>query len=242
MPMFLRRMEQFFRWIPVLTCVCTALYGFAPEANAQAYPQVDVSVSVCTSPIPFVPGGSGIVALTVHNEGPDAAGNAEISPFSIDVIQQAFIVTSHPPPYRITDSVSGCFIMETITEPLPDGNIALVWEFYFDVIASGESRTCTFGIEFYPGTRETFTTSWFASPGYHEDDLNLTNNRANYTFTAPAAFVPTSSWHALVAMSVGFLVMAFIFQRKSSCVEARTDHAGHRSAAYGPARTEPTGS
>jgi hypothetical protein len=176
--------------------------------EAQTYARVDVSVSVSVAPVPFAPGGRSTVSLTIHNAGPDAAGTANPGPYAIDVIQRGFIITHFPPPYEIRNPVAGCRITETITEPLPNGDIGLVWEFYFDVLQAGASRTCTFDIEFYPFTRDSFTTGWLANPGYHEIDSNPDNNRVSYTFRAAAVPIPATSGFSLLMLTIGLFALA----------------------------------
>jgi len=192
-------------------------HAFTASAGTL-HPQVDLYVSVSTDPVPFVPGGRGTVALTLHNAGPDAAGTTFPGTYAIDVIQSGFIITSHPPPYEIRGPVEGCFIAETITEPLPNGDIGLVWEFYFDVVSPGASRTCTFGIEFYPSTRDSFTTSWIAvSP--NDEDTNPGNNRVHYTFAAPPVSIPTASSRGLIGLGISLLVMSWIACRNRVRIE-----------------------
>jgi hypothetical protein len=187
----------------------SAILTFPAQAAAGARPQVDLSVAVSTTPVPFVPGGRGTVTLTVHNAGPDTAGVPYLGAYAIDVIQQAFIVTSSPPPYEIRDPVSGCTITETITEPLPDGSIALIWEFYFEIIPPNVSRTCTFDIEFYPFTRESFETGWRAIVDSNEDDLNLANNQVDYIFRPPPTVIPTLSRPGLAALCISLLALVW---------------------------------
>ena len=194
------------------TALCL-LMSTMVSVPAGALPQVDLSVSVSTTPVPYVPGGHGTVTLTVHNAGPDAAGTTFPGPYAIDVIQDGFTITHNPPPYEIRAPVIGCLITETITEPLPDGNIGLIWEFYFDVIPAGGSRTCTFDIEFYPSTRQSFTTGWLAViPS--DNDTNPNNNRVNYTFLAGTQQVPAITNPGLLVLAIGLLFLAWAFRRR----------------------------
>ena len=190
----------------------SALVVFPLAAGAGVHPQVDLSVQVTTAPVPFVRGERGTVSLTLHNAGPDSAGTTYPGTYAIDVIQSGFIITTHPPPYEIRGPVDGCFIAETITEPLPNGDIALVWEFYFDVGAPNASRTYTFGIKFYSSTQDSFPTSWIAvSP--NDDDTNPDNDRVQYTFLAPPVSIPEASSRGLAALVVGLIVIGLSARR-----------------------------
>jgi len=184
--------------------VAGAILTVSGAARAGARPRVDLSVQIAATPVPFARGGRSTVSLTLHNAGPDSAGTTYPGTYAIDVIQSGFIVTAQPPPYEIRGPVDGCFIAETITEPLPNGDLALVWEFYFDVVAADASRTCTFDIEFDPSTRRSVPASWIAvSP--NDDDTNPDNDRVHYTFLGPPVAIPATSLGGLVALLVGVI-------------------------------------
>jgi hypothetical protein len=137
-----------------------ALFALPASATAGTRLQVDLSLQVSTTPVPFVPGGYGTVALTLHNVGPDTAGGTLSGQESINVYEDQFIITVQPPPFEVRDPVAGCRMERFVSEPLPNGDIGLVLAFYFGPIPAGESHTCTYAIEFHPSTRESFITGW----------------------------------------------------------------------------------
>lgn len=177
---------------------------------------LSTSLSVTVTPPIFVPGGRNTVALTVHNAGPDTAGTIPgVSP-SIFVYQDIFIITTQPPPYEIVSPADGCWIERFVGEPLPDRNIALSFGHYFESIPAGQSRTCTYDIEFYSSTRASFPTGWLVRTP-NDDDKNPSNDRLDYTFAtaplAPAAPVPTGSTLTWLVLGLGLLTATTIHKR-----------------------------
>jgi len=176
-------------------------------ATAGTRPQVDLSLEVTTTPVPFMPGGHGTVTMTIHNAGPDTAG-ATIPNFdTIVVFEKGFIITTQPPPFTIPVQGVGCIIDTAVTEPLPNGDIGLVYIFYFDPIAAGESRVCTYGINFFPFTRDSFATYWHVTSS-NDDDTDPSNDRVDYVFQAPPDSIPALSWQWLIALGAGLLALA----------------------------------
>ena len=108
----------------LLTGICTPGLG-SIQAFAGTPAQVDLSLGVVVSPKTFVPGGRNTIALTVHNGGPDVAGGNTSS--SIDVYGEGYIITTQPPPFEVVAPIEGCWIERAVSEPLPDGNIALLF-------------------------------------------------------------------------------------------------------------------
>jgi hypothetical protein len=193
----------------------SAFFTFSAAAAVGTRPQVDLSLEVTTNPVPFVPGGRGTVTLTVHNAGPDTAG-ATIPNFdTIVVFQNEFIITTQPPPFWLLTQGVGCIIDTYLSDPLPNGDIALVYIFYVDPIAAGESRVCTYDIEFYPSTRDSFATHWFVTSS-NDDDTDPGNNRVDYVFQAPAASIPTASRHGLIALGFCLLLTGWIWRGRMS--------------------------
>lgn len=168
-------------------------------------PQVDLSVVASTVPPTFTAGGRNTVALTVHNAGPDPAGTTTAPTPSVLVFGGDFVVTSQPPPYEVVVPADGCGVERFVTEPLPDGNIRLVFVYYFDSIDAGQSRTCTFDVQFYPSTHESFGNRW--QVGSFDEETSPSDNTLDYAFiVAPASpsAVPDlpAPWVLLLASSM----------------------------------------
>lgn len=155
--------------------------------------QTDLSLSVAVTPSTFVAGERNRVALTVHNAGPDQAGGGTES--SISVASEFYIINTRPPPYEVVEETAqGCWVERFVTEPLPDNSIALLFAYYFDSIPAGQSRTCTYEIEYYPSTRPPLPLEWTVSTWYTDIDPNPSNNTLRYTLEAPPAVpVPSGS-------------------------------------------------
>jgi hypothetical protein len=181
------------------------------QAIAGTRPQVDLSVSVSTTPVPFVPGGVGTVTMTVYNAGPETAGATLQNQRSIIVYEKPYDVVGQPPPFLFFEPAVGCSAYAEFSEyipGLPGGGITLLNSYYFDSIADGQSRTCTYRIEFLPTTQESFATYWRVHTT-NDDDINPDNNRFDYTFVATPSKasipVPTSSAISLLILSAGLL-------------------------------------
>jgi hypothetical protein len=157
------------------------------------------------TPPTFVPGGHGTFTMTVHNAGPDAAGTTSFG--NIRVYGNGFTVTTNPPPFELAIwPIEGdCSIERAVTEPLPDGNIGLVFIYYFGVIPAGESRSCSGGIDFYPSTRANFSTSWLVDGFPNNHDTNPANDRVDYVFRVRPTTIPALSPVGLVALALGLL-------------------------------------
>jgi len=171
-----------------LTCVASV------SAIAGARPQVDLSVSVTTSPEPFVPGGIVTVTMTVHNAGPDTAGATLPNQRSIIILEKAYDIVDRPPPFVLLEPATGCSAYAHVSEPIPGvpgGGIAFLFSYYFDAIGPGESRTCIYRVRFLPSTQEDFATDWLTTSP-NDDDINPSNNRFDYTFVAAEPPAPVA--------------------------------------------------
>lgn len=199
--------------------LCFAMMLMRAEAMAGTSPvQADLELSVSVTPSVFSPGSRGTVALTLHNHGPDAAGTGA---FDTLVYQRGFRleVPSDRPPYEIREPVTGCFIASELVGPFPDFSFGLVWAYYFGVIPAGESRTCTFAIEFYPRPFESFDTFWRAS--LYTEDPNPSNDRADYRFVAGTPYVapipvPATDWPGMAGLLIGLSWLTWRRQGLSS--------------------------
>lgn len=176
-------------------------------AWAGSRPQVDLSIEVNVSPPDFVPGGRNTVTMMIRNAGPDTAGATVPNQDTINVYQGDFIVTTRPPPFEIAEPVAGCWIERFVSEPTEDWNILLTFIFRFGPIPAGESRTCTYDIQFYPDTRRSFPTGWLlTSP--NDDDTDRSNNRFDYEFRARPVSIPTLSPISSALLGFGLLWLA----------------------------------
>lgn len=201
-------------------------YGFGLftiPAGAGTRPKVDLSVSVTTTPVPFVPGGIGTVTMTVHNAGPETAGATLPNQKLVIVLEKPYDIVTQPPPFLLFEPAVGCSAYAQESEPipgLPGGGITLLFSYYFDAIAPGESRTCTYRVEFLPTTQADFATYWdTTSP--NDDDIDQNNDRFNYTFIAPAApsvsaSVPALSLVGLCMLCVGLSLTGLLVPRRLS--------------------------
>lgn len=183
------------------------------QAIAGTRPQVDLSASVSTTPVPFIPDGIGTVTMTVHNAGPDAAGSTLPEMREIVVLEKPYDVVGQPPPFVLFEPAVGCSAYAEFSEyipGLPGGGIKLLNSYYFDDIAPGESRTCTYRIQFLPSTQEGFETYWRVTDSANDDDINPDNDRFDYTFIAAPSQasipVPTLSAISLLILSAGVLL------------------------------------
>jgi hypothetical protein len=177
--------------------------------GAQTHVQVDLSVSVSMTPPTFVPGGHGTFTVTVHNAGPDTAGSASPGLGGVAVFGSFFDVTTSPPPFYLVDFTDGdCWIDIFETEPLPDGSIALSYDYYFGAIPPGESRSCTSGIVFGPSTNSSFSTHWQLAGSPNYDDVNPANDRVDYVFRVRPTTIPALSSLPLVMLIFSLLLSA----------------------------------
>jgi hypothetical protein len=187
-------------------------------ATAGTSVEADLAVGVSVVPSVFGPGSRGTVALTLHNLGP-GSGDPDMGVFANWVFQRGFRleVPSDRPPYEIRGPVSGCSIVEEIVGPFVDLSFGLVWTYYFQVLQPGESRTCTFQIEFYPRAFDSFDTHWRTATS--PTDPNPENNRVDYRFVFGAPYtepipVPATNWQGLSLLLVGMGGLAFAQRRQ----------------------------
>lgn len=197
-----------------------ALGLWSPMSFAGESAQVDLSVSVSMTPATFVPGGHGTFTVTVHNAGPDTAGDfPDLG--NVFVYGGDFIVTNQPSPFELVEPWSDeCWIERAVTEPLPDGNIALLFIYYFGSVPAGESRSCTTGIEFYPSTRNSFLSTWEAyTPS--ELDIDQTNDEIEYVFRLRPTAVPVTSPTALILLGLCLVGVAGLACRRTAALRPK---------------------
>ena len=133
--------------ISVLFAAACTLSVPSIQAVAGVRPQVDLSVSVITTPVPLVPGGIGTARITVYNAGPETAGATLPNQRSIIVYEKPYDVVAQPPPFLFFEPAVGCSAYSEFSEyipGLPGGGITLLNSYHFDSIAPGELRTCTY--------------------------------------------------------------------------------------------------
>jgi hypothetical protein len=189
-----------------------ALNTLSLPAMAGNRPQVDLSVSVSTTPERFVADGIATVTMVVHNAGPDTAGGVLPNEPYIIVYEKPYDIVTRPPPFILPEPSTGCtaYVEESEYIPgLPGGGITLMFSYWFDVIPSGQSRTCTYRVQFLPSTLESFETRWIVRTS-NDDDVNESNNRFDYTFVAAslhaAVSVPALSLYSLVLLGFSLLL------------------------------------
>ncbi len=176
---------------PTFCSLICVLPSIALAGSSQ--PNVDLSLGVSITPSEFTQNGRQTVSLTVYNAGPDVAGSIPGTSASIYVAEDAFYITDTiSPPFNVVAPISGCYVDTFITEPLPDNRVAFLYIFNFDPIAAGSSRTCTYDIAYYPGTRNSFPSGWTVYT-VNDTDTNPTNDYLPNVFTAAPASVPAMS-------------------------------------------------
>jgi len=189
------------------------------QTLAGSRPQVDLSIEVSVTPEQFVAGGISIVTLRVHNEGPDVAGGVYPNEQTIIVLEKPYDIVGGPPPFIIPEAGDGCtvYVEESEYIPgLPEGGITLMWSYWFDAIAPGESRTCTYRAHMLETTTESFDSYWRVYAPT-DDDTDPDNNRVDYTFVAAprAAVVPVPGLSSMALIVLGMmLVLAASMHRK----------------------------
>lgn len=212
-------------WIAGGLVSCLAASLQPARAGDVGAAQIDVSISVSVTPSSFQPGERGTVTLTLENAGPDAAGVAQAGdPLANFVIGPGFRLptTWDWGPFDILwSAVSGCVATYDVIGPgpPPDFFFALVFQFYFEVIPPGESRVCTFDIQFLPEPFETFESKWTYVVRGTQQDTNPANNEIFYTIVAGAPYVPPepapvlSLW-TLTGLALGMFALACAHRRR----------------------------
>jgi hypothetical protein len=207
--------------------ICVGLWAFLTcmasiPAAAGTRPQVDLSVSVTTSPVPFVPGGIVTVTMTVHNAGPETAGAMLPNQQSIVILEKPYDLVDHAAPFVLFEPATGCNAYAHVPDPIPGvpgGGLALLFTYYFDAIGPGQSRTCVYRLRILPSTQADIATYW-ETLNPNEDDINPSNNRFDYTFIAaeppaPVA-VPALSPIAGFLLGIGLLLTPMFFRTDRS--------------------------
>jgi hypothetical protein len=202
----------------VLHCLAIYLYLsglFASPSSAQIT-NSDLSVSASISPSYFSQDRRNTITLTVRNLGPDTIDTG--TDYSVSVYGESYFINQSPAAYSVIPPIHGCAIERFITEPLPDNGIALFYAYYFDSLAPGESRSCTYDIEYASTAQAPVRLSWdvYAWYSWSNDDPNPANNVFTYTLTEaaqPATPVPALSSKALLIMALGLVVLACLTRR-----------------------------
>lgn len=172
--------------------------------SAGTKPSIDLSLALEVSPRVFVPGGRNTVEVTVHNGGPSAAGTIPGNTPSILLVQDSFIVTTSPPAFEVIPPIDGCWVERLDLGPFPDGSFRLAFVYYFSAIPSGQSRTCTFDVLFDSSTLTSLPIGLTAY-SINDTELNVANNRLDYTFIA--AYVARDPVPAPVLSIAGLLAL-----------------------------------
>ena len=183
------------------------LVGGHSLAAAAAPPGADVTVSVVVTPSTFQPGSTGVIELTMHNNGPDTAGSNAYN--LID--QKAFLSTPPAPraPYVVLPGVTGCVVGGQFLGPNVDMLWGYIGTFAYPSIPAGESRTCRIPIQFLDQPLESFDTYWRIST--NPEDPDLSNNQVNYRFIAaapPATPVPALDRWVILLTALGLLALS----------------------------------
>lgn len=218
--------RRFVLWMWAVAAVAFVLSSHA-HAQDEPWPQIDVSIAVSVTSSAFQPGDRGTVTLTLHNAGPAAAGVAQAGdPLANFVIGPGFrlATTWDWGPFDILwSTVNGCVATYDVIGPgpPPDFFFALVFQFYFEVIPPGESRVCTFDIQFLPEPFETFETRWNYVVRGAQQDTNPANNEIFYTIVAGAPYVPpepmpTLSLWTLMGLALGMSSLACAHRWRSA--------------------------
>ena len=182
-------------------------------AIAGELPVADVSVSVTVMPNAFRPSDTGIIELTMHNHGPDAAGADYPGSLGNLIAQRAFLFNDPTlrPPYRILPGVTGCDVMGELVGPNVNLQWGYIWSFDYPPIPAVESRTCRIPIQFSAAPFESFDTNWRIST--NPEDPDLTNNTVAWRFVAASpsgtvAAIPAIDRWAVIATMLGSIALA----------------------------------
>jgi len=194
----------------------------AAPTTVSAHTHSDLSVSVVVTPPTFVAGGRNTIALTVRNAGPDAIDSG--TDYSVSVYGEDHIITVQPPPYEVVEStIQGCLAERFVSEPLPDGNIALLFVYYFNSLPAGSSLTCTYEIEYYPSTASPLTLEWNVDTWYTGTNIDPdpSNNTLSYILAAappmPVTPVRATSLVASLSLGLGLLLTVGVVRGRRSC-------------------------
>lgn len=187
----------------------------------------DLWVSVVVTPNAFQPLSTGVIELTLHNNGPDAAGVGAPVGLGNQISQQGFLLThpSLPPPYLALPGVTGCTVVYEVFGPNVNMLWGFVWSFYYPVIPAGEARTCNIPIQFTSQPFESFDTRWriLSTP----QDPDLTNNTVDYRFIAGIPLVPPQPVPSLHLIAQLLLVASLLLLalRAKSALRRRGQNA-----------------
>jgi hypothetical protein len=175
--------------------------------TAGSQPQVDLSLQVTSAPVSFTPGGHVDITLTVHNAGPDTAGATNPGQTTLYVVQDQYIYEDNLPPFEMDYESGDCIIELFDMEPLPGGEIPIVWLFHFGPIPAGESASCSYGIGIHSSTHHNFTSHWYVT-SFDEVDTNPDNNTATCTFLTSAVSLPSLTWWGFLTLGAALIAAA----------------------------------
>ncbi|MFK8010801.1 MAG: hypothetical protein AB8B80_02090 [Marinicellaceae bacterium] len=181
----------------VLSSLSCLTYGYAGN--------VDLSLEINLDPITEVEFlQTGTFSITVSNLGPDTAGGDSTSNFPIAAISNGIFENKNGQQDLFigqnTDLDQVCFFILAFGSPLPGGLPSVVYNFAYPKIPANESITCygKYLVGFETGSRDfTFTVRSFS-----DNETNLSNNTANFTFRIKPKTVPTLNFYAILILIV----------------------------------------
>jgi hypothetical protein len=167
----------------------------------------DLSLSLAP-PLPAIiaPGASGLIQITVLNNGPDDAGftskvdNPLVVRTSLQMQRPdgGIDVRFFPP-----DPADGCILIATVVDPVPGGRPQWSYGVFFQPIAAGNSATCLVRYTLDPlVVAQQVPITWRVRT-FTETDPNPANDTFSLVFNVglpgpPAPVSVTSFWSLLV--------------------------------------------
>lgn len=150
--------------------------------------------------------------MTVHNAGPDDAGTTNPDDKPVRVFGSTIVYSAElGPPLEIVGVLSGDCWVDRYTEVLPSGDWIIEFDYFFDPIAAGASRTCTSDIYFSTQAPAQLATNWRVTSA-NDREIDSSNNRVDYTFVSASAAspisVPSGSPSVWLALTLGLLLIA----------------------------------
>lgn len=153
---------------------------------------------------------TGTFSITVSNFGPDTAGGDSTSNFPVSAFTNEF--TEHENGFQDLyigqdeDIEQDCFFVLLFGEPLPGGLPSIVYGFAYPEIPANEFITCygKYLIAFENGSRD-FS---FNVRSFSDNETNLSNNTANFTFRIKPKSIPTLNFYAILILIVLMIFIA----------------------------------